>query len=1158
MYVIKEVTMSDIKQYLLMKSKRDLSKLVKVQRQVSRGGKVFSQYFYVKPSDVKTTDKVVGGQQNLIKPPAAQPNLSTGLDINQFNSLASSDKAKALEYLKSCGITWKEHSHAGINWMRAKQALQAISAQSNALGNNTQPTTSTSNSGQNLQPKNDSKDMLSKLTSVQKELNDELAKCTNSKEKVIVLKSKLGVDGCKYFADSNNISWAKSDNPAVDWMRLSMALKTYYDKLDVSLDKLKSTSKDKDKDVKAFDPALKIPSKATERQKNIINIINTIYDENELQAYADTGMVPEDDVAKSFILDKLAPKFKDFSTKNDKHFPVSASGVAEQIISSTKVNGVSKVPIRDAFSTMANDFNMAMFVDPRSQMTPMSHLNNFAPGVSTLGVLTRLNNAFDTYATNKFSNKADDNTSTDTRGFFMTNMGYTGEDPAEYKERYNLDNEGFVLALKSIKAKYPELSSKCDEMVSDYDNVMNIVGGNRNLLENLLGRDSWDDTTDDFSDFSSHYNQSFYKYLTPERAKVCLNALNLQYKALLKIKEQYNMSDEDILKMTKSYNTSSVKVFNGKSLIGEINLSEYMKSNGLAYPASLDSDYYQFEELKLSMLVANVYKITGKKPIDKNTDYDNKNIPVHLNRASMYRQLEQIASISESDFKKVHSLVNKMFGYQYKDNNDKVVDVNSVDSHNFFTNLRGLSVSNVEDTDKDTVLSNLLSMSLDSVMKKEVTEAVTNGVYNSTNDNGYDFSKNYNYYYPTINQMNKTERSKQSTYRINAASYSVDELNDLIKNQVDNTVTFSPDYINNVRKYYSKYHKGDELKASEEATFLKMGSELTNYDKHPMKDVLYSYTTSVLRYIPKMQTKKGIEDKVAKNLSYTPFRFDSDSSSDNNKTVTVNGYTASAEKLLSIKKLREKAFKSVHCSVATEDEDTSLKMRKEFLDNWDYKDGEKTPDGYVKNKMYSGSNSWKGYDRRALFNSRFFKVNNSNMHEGYSEYKKKLETDYPNTKGATDELELYHACSYASTAGILGKTGGWFMGNEYTKTAKALGAGAYFGYKGAKSSVYCGEGANGYHNTSSTGSVGDNANGCYIMATVMKGVPFKDSKTDRGTFRDYELVVKNNKCILPHHFVDISARCLGVNVKRDSAGNYLDVITNTVTHDKYGRSVNMK
>lgn len=1156
MYVIKEVTMSDIKQYLLMKSKRDLSKLVKVQRQVSRGGKVFSQYFYVKPSDVKTTDKVVGGQQNLIKPPAAQTSLSTGLDINQFNILASSDKAKALEYLKSCGIQWKEHSHAGINWMRAKQALQAISAQSNALGNNTQNQSSTSNSGQNLQPKNDIKDMLSKLTSVQKELNDELAKCTNSKEKVIVLKSKLGVDGCKYFADSNNISWAKSDNAAVDWMRLSMALKTYYDKLDVSLDKLKTTSKDKD--AKKFDPSLKIPSKATERQKNIINILNTIYDENELQAYADTGMVPEDDVAKSFILDKLAPKFKDFSTNNDKHFPVSASGIAEQIIATTKATGVARTSIRNGFTTMVNEFNMAMFVNPRSQMTPISHTNFFNSGINTQSLMTRLNNAFDTYTTNKFSNKADDNTSTDTRGFYMTNMGYTGEDPAEYKERYNLDNEGFVLALKSIKAKYPELSSKCDEMVSDYDNVMNIVGGNRNLLERLLRIDSWDETTEDFSDFASHYSPSIYDFITPGRAKVCLKELDNQYQALLKIKEQYDLSDEDMLKMTKSYTTSSVKVFKGRNLLGEINLTEYMKANGLAYTASLDSGYNQYEKLKFDMLIANVYRITGKELIDKKTDYANNNIPVHLDKASMYRQLEQISSISESDFKKVHSLVNKMFGYQYEDNNGKVVDVNSVDAPNFFTEIRDLNVLNVEDADKDLVLSNLLSMSLDTAMKKSVTEDVHNSTINSINDQGTDFSKNYSYYYPTFNQMKKTVRSKQGTYSpytIDHPSYSVNELNDIIKNQVANSVTFSPDYINDVRKYYSKYHKGDELNASEEATFLKMGSEITNYAEHPMKDVLYSYTTSTLRYIPRMQAGKGVDDKVANSLLYTPFKFDS---SDNKNVVTVDGYTASANKLLNIKRLREKAFKSVHCSVATEDEDTSTKMRKEFLDNWDYKDGEKTPDGFTKNKMYSGSNSWKGYDRRALFNSRFFKVNNSNMHEGYAEYKKKLETDYPNTKRATDELELYHACSYASTAGILGKTGGWFMGNEYTKTAKALGEGAYFGYKGAKSSVYCGEGKDGYHNTSTTGMVGDNANGCYIMATVMRGVPFKDSKSDRGTFRDYELVVKNNKCILPHHFVDISARCLGVNVKRDSAGNYLDMTTDTVTHDKYGRSVNMK
>ena len=52
-------------------NKRDLSKLVKVQRAVTRGGKTFMQNFYVNPSQVKATDRVIGGQQNLLpKPPA--------------------------------------------------------------------------------------------------------------------------------------------------------------------------------------------------------------------------------------------------------------------------------------------------------------------------------------------------------------------------------------------------------------------------------------------------------------------------------------------------------------------------------------------------------------------------------------------------------------------------------------------------------------------------------------------------------------------------------------------------------------------------------------------------------------------------------------------------------------------------------------------------------------------------------------------------------------------------------------------------------------------------------------------------------------------------------------------------------------------------------
>lgn len=72
----------------------------------------------------------------------------------------------------------------------------------------------------------------------------------------------------------------------------------------------------------------------------------------------------------------------------------------------------------------------------------------------------------------------------------------------------------------------------------------------------------------------------------------------------------------------------------------------------------------------------------------------------------------------------------------------------------------------------------------------------------------------------------------------------------------------------------------------------------------------------------------------------------------------------------------------------------------------------------------------------------------SNMEENFNDYRKKLTSD--GSPKESEVLNLYHACSYAATAGILGKTGGWFMGNEFTKTAKSLGNGAYFGFKDGK------------------------------------------------------------------------------------------------------------
>ena len=56
---------------------------------------------------------------------------------------------------------------------------------------------------------------------------------------------------------------------------------------------------------------------------------------------------------------------------------------------------------------------------------------------------------------------------------------------------------------------------------------------------------------------------------------------------------------------------------------------------------------------------------------------------------------------------------------------------------------------------------------------------------------------------------------------------------------------------------------------------------------------------------------------------------------------------------------------------------------------------------------------------------------------------------------------------------------------------------------------------------------------------------------------DWEIVVRNNSLIFPHHIVDVSCRTVDVNVRRDDKGNYLDYNGNVV-YDSSGTSVTMK
>ena len=309
----------------------------------------------------------------------------------------------------------------------------------------------------------------------------------------------------------------------------------------------------------------------------------------------------------------------------------------------------------------------------------------------------------------------------------------------------------------------------------------------------------------------------------------------------------------------------------------------------------------------------------------------------------------------------------------------------------------------------------------------------------------------------------------------------------------------------------------------------------------------------VLINIPAMKDKMK---SVEKRLNYKPFDF--------SKPVQQNTSVVADDKIL---KLREILLKEARCSIAVESDDVSEKMRKQMVaERWDYRAGETNPDGtYLQGKKHSGPNAPHG-DQRALFNSRFFRINNSVFEEPFHKKQEELKNEKdPRTR---EVMELFHGTSYGGTAGVLSNK--FFVKGENVTSGAMLGPGAYFGYKGGKSSVYIGDSS--YSNRNYSGAQGDNANGCYMLCSVMRGNNFIDSRSYSDTYNrgktsvaaasnrglnDWEIAVRDNDLILPHHFVDVSSRTLGRNVKRDADGNYLDSSGN-ITHDKYGKSVNMK
>lgn len=362
-----------IRDFLLNKAVRDLSRLVKVKRLRQTKNGVVPAYVWVRPSQILKTDVIVQNAHNAVS-------LGNGLyapakgvwDRRYFASLAKTDKKKAMEYAQSLGITWVRDSNAGKDWLRAFKAVKDYSKPHTQIQTPTapqatiQPTPTPKVTKPKAQTPTATQQTIATVVLDKKQV-DEINNEQNARRKVVILTHYLGQDGAKDYAKQIGLTWKDDPNDAsLTWRRVRRALRHKFEsgyqvvatvtptqptaqtaqtaqtaptatpapkakatKAKTAKAKTATPKADKPKDVqptadttaqdtakeepkketeapKVDESLLEIdPTKMTQREQNIANLLNKCTDAEALKIFAKAGIVGEDDQATAFVKKQL-------------------------------------------------------------------------------------------------------------------------------------------------------------------------------------------------------------------------------------------------------------------------------------------------------------------------------------------------------------------------------------------------------------------------------------------------------------------------------------------------------------------------------------------------------------------------------------------------------------------------------------------------------------------------------------------------------------------------------------------------------------------------------------------------------------------------------------------------------------------------------------
>lgn len=213
----------------------DKSKMVQVQVTVKGKNGTFTRKQWKRASDVSSSDTVISKPDDpSTKTPKKQDTPAGNSKQRLAQMLGSHSRDEVMDFAKKNGVQWAEHSHVGINWMRASIAIQkhidsngdtwksfedgSQSQQSDPQkdGNPAQPDAKTDKAD-----KTSDTDKKPQKTA-KKQTKPDKPKVDKDGSKKLV--EKLGKDETLEVMKAKGITWKESDHKGINWMRAMQAL----------------------------------------------------------------------------------------------------------------------------------------------------------------------------------------------------------------------------------------------------------------------------------------------------------------------------------------------------------------------------------------------------------------------------------------------------------------------------------------------------------------------------------------------------------------------------------------------------------------------------------------------------------------------------------------------------------------------------------------------------------------------------------------------------------------------------------------------------------------------------------------------------------------------------------------------------------------------